>query len=1024
MTTVVDRHGKVHEVDFNKILTRLKGLLSDEEVKKVNIVEIAKKTIESIYPNITTQELDLTSANVCAEFVSSNPLYGFLGGRILASNLRKTLDNKNLKTFSQRVQYIHDNVPDYLKPDFVQFIQKNSAKLDKMIVKLRDYDTDFFGFKTLEKSYLIKVNKEVVEMLQDLFMRVAINIHYRTQFPKHDIIENIKNTYDLMSQKYFIHATPTLFNSGTIFEQSSSCFLLGTDDSLEGIFKTITDCAKISKWAGGIGVHVSNIRANGARIKSTNGESTGIIPMLKVYNDVARYVNQCFVPETIIYTNFGCKEIQDIQINDQVLTSDGSYKRVLKVIKNTKKDEDIYVIRPHCSVTPLQCTGVHEICVLKADDYWNNRFTPRFISACAIQKGDFMCYPIPHGAMTIVIDGVVVDPLQYIVTTIQERGSIGEDDIYVHLKSNDDMEHFRFILLQHGVLSSGYVSTSFKTNETVYTVKFPRHINICKELGIQPSVKCQFFQHENLLFTPVDDISIKVYSGDVYDLTVEDNHNYTTNCGLVHNSGRRPGSIAVYLEPWHADVMQFLELRLNTGSEELRARDLFLAMWIPDLFMKQVQDNGDWYLMTPDVSPGLQDVYGAEFEELYWKYVREGKYVKKIEASKLWEKIMISQIETGVPYICFKDNVNQKSNQINVGIVKSSNLCSEITEVSSHDSYAVCNLASICVNRFLKDDGTYDWDMLHRVAKTVTFNLNQIIDNNYYPTPETKSNNLENRPIGIGIQGLADLLCRMKLPFESAEAIQLDGDIMETIYHGAVEMSAELADKHGSYPNFAGSPFSKGVLQFDMWGVTPRRYDWTELREKVKKGMRNSLLTALMPTATTSQIQGHNECFEPITSNIYTRNTMAGNFMVVNKYLIEDLKSIQLWDLDMKNDIIDARGSIQNIDRIPQNIKEVYKTAWEIKQKAVIDHAVARGPYVDQSQSMNLFFASPTYEKITSALFYGWKNGLKTGCYYLRSLPAAAPIQFSQEAKKKTEKKEETMFCSLANPEACVMCSS
>jgi ribonucleoside-diphosphate reductase alpha chain len=478
--------------------------------------------------------------------------------------------------------------------------------------------------------------------------------------------------------------------------------------------------------------------------------------------------------------------------------------------------------------------------------------------------------------------------------------------------------------------------------------------------------------------------------------------------------------------------MEFLELRLNTGPDELRARDLFLAMWIPDLFMKCVKENGDWYLMNPDECTGLQDAIGEEFERLYYRYVSEGKYVRKLPASKVWEKIMISQIETGVPYIGFKDNVNRKSNQINVGVVKSSNLCIEITEVSTHNSYAVCNLASICVNRFLKPDGTYDWDQLHRVAKLITYNLNQVIDNNYYPTPETKENNFANRPIGIGIQGLADLLCKMKLPFESDDAIRLDGDIMETIYHGAVEMSAELAQKYGSYPNFHGSPFSKGVLQFDLWSVTPRRYDWTELKEKVKKGMRNSLLTALMPTATTSQIQGHTECFEPVTSNIYTRKTMAGNFMVVNKYLIEDLKALDLWDLNTKNDIIDNRGSIQNIERIPQTIRDVYKTAWEIKQRAVIDHAIARSPYVDQSQSMNLFMATPTYEKITSALFYAWQNGLKTGCYYLRSLPAIAPQQFSQEVKRLdinkdsgTEtKNEEAMFCSLANPEACSMCSS
>jgi ribonucleotide reductase alpha subunit len=1089
MTTVIDRHGKIHEFDFGKITSRIKGLLSEDEQKKVNLVEIVRKTAESIFPNITTQELDLTSANVCATFVSSNPLYGILGGRILASNLRKCQELSNLKTFSQRMQYIADNTDKYLKEDFNQYIQKNATKLDKMIVKARDYDIDYFGFKTLERSYLMKIKGKIVETPQDLFMRVAVNIHYRTRkdLNKTEVLDNIKNTYDLMSQKYFIHATPTLFNSGTTFEQSSSCFLLGTDDSLEGIFKTITDCAKISKWAGGIGVHVSNIRAKGARIHSTNGESTGIVPMLKVYNDVARYVNQCFVPDTIIFTKDGCKEIQNIQINDMVLTSDGTFKPVLQVIKNEVIDEDIYLIKHDTIETPLQCTGAHEIAVIRS------AFNIEFLPAKELKTTDYMVYP---------------------------------------------------------------PCFTYKLDTEMANIK--KHTSFTKDYSY---------------YARVVDIQTKKYTGSVYDLTIQDNHNYTTFAGLVHNSGRRPGSIAVYLEPWHADVIEFLELKLNTGAEELRARDLFLAMWVPDLFMKQVESNGDWYLMSPDACPGLQDVYGEEFETLYWKYVEENKYVKKIPASKVWEKILVSQIETGVPYIVFKDNVNRRSNQSNVGVVKSSNLCvapetqvltdkgyvtikdyenqtvnvwngkefstvtvkstspnnklikvsfsngsilectpyhmfyiknaddnrcnydknksdikipanhlrvgdiissfklpneetihdnvtvisvdldngnrcdatycfteplehkgvfngiltgqcAEITEVSTHDSYAVCNLASICVNRFLRDDGVYDWELLHKVARTATYNLNQIIDNNYYPTPETKENNLANRPIGIGIQGLADLLCKMKLPFESQEAINMDADIMETIYHGAVEMSIEQAEKYGPYPNFAGSPMSKGLFQFDLAGITPRRYDWSGLKERVKKGIRNSLLTALMPTASTSQIQGHTECFEPVTSNIYTRNTLAGNFMIVNKYLIDELKTNNLWDLDMKNDIIDARGSIQNIDRIPQSIKDVYKTAWEIKQKAVIDHAIARGAYVDQSQSMNVFFATPTYDKITSALFYGWKNGLKTGCYYLRSLPAIQPLQFSQDVKKKSEKKDEKMFCSLANPEACVMCSS
>jgi len=592
------------------------------------------------------------------------------------------------------------------------------------------------------------VQDMIIEQPQDLFLRMAICIHYRE-----NNLENIRETFELMTNGYFIHATPTLYNAGTKYEQLSSCYLLGTNDSLNGIFKTIHDSATISKWSGGIGIHISNIRCNGSRIETTNGESSGIIPMLKVYNDVARYINQ---------------------------------------------------------------------------------------------------------------------------------GGKGN---------------------------------------------------------------------------------------------------------------KRPGAIAVYLEPWHGDIFEFLDLKLNIGSDELRTRDLFLALWIPDLFMKQVENDGDWYLMCPKKSPGLQDVYGQEFEDLYTRYIKEGKYIKKVKANQIWIKIALSQAETGNPYILYKDNINKKSNQKNIGTIKSSNLCAEITQVSNDTTYAVCNLASIAVNKFYdieKDE--YDYDKLYKVSKIITKNLNNIIDINYYPTPETEKSNINTRQIGIGIQGMGNLLMEMRIPYESEKALEIESNIMETIYYGALERSIELAQEKGPYNYYEGSEFSKGVLQFDMWDYKPKMWDFNKLKDEMKKyGTRNSLLTALMPTASTSQILGNFECFETLTSNIYTRKTSVGVFKIINKYLINDLKKINLWNIDMKNKIIINNGSIQNIPEIPDNLKELYKTIWEIKQKWVIDHAIARSPFIDQSQSMNLYFAFPDLLKIKSALFYGWKKGLKTGCYYLRSQPASKP---------------------------------
>ena len=719
----------------------------------INKELIISKITQGIFDNMNQDDFYTLFINICDDLSSLHNSYSILGASILYKQNQDKILALELDTFVSKVNYINKELPKYLNQDYVQFINDNQEFINNLLLgsSIPDY-MDIFGYRTLEGSYLVKVNNLIIEQPSDMFARVAIAIHFRSH--DENKLELISKTYNLMFAGVFIHATPTLYNAGTNYEQLSSCYLLGTEDSLDGIFKTFHDAGKISKWSGGIGIHVSNIRARGSKILSTNGESSGLTPMLKVYNDIARYINQ---------------------------------------------------------------------------------------------------------------------------------GGRGK---------------------------------------------------------------------------------------------------------------KRPGAIAIYLEPWHADIEEFLELKLNTGSDEMRARDLFLALWVPDLFMKQLEINGDWYLMCPNQSPGLTDVYGDEFEELYWKYVSEKKYISVIKANDLFIKISTLLAESGNPYILFKDNINKKSNQSNIGVIKSSNLCSEITEVSSESSYAVCNLGSIAVNKFYnKEEKVYDYDKLVEVSRILTRNLNNVIDQNYYPTPETRLSNVSTRPIGIGIQGLANLLLEMRIPYETEQALQLEAEIMETIYYGALCESIELAEKYGAYERFEGSPFSEGIFQFDMWDVkhVSKKWDWDSLRTRIiKSGTRNSLLTALMPTASTSQILGNMECFEPLTSNMYARKTAVGLFKVINKHLIKDLEDLGLWGSDMKDKIILNNGSIQNISEIPQDLKPLYKTVWEIKQKWVIDHALSRGPFVDQSQSMNLYFEKIEINKVRSALMYGWKRGIKTGSYYMRSMAASS----------------------------------
>lgn len=750
---VIKRDGRTETVKFDKITARIEKLCYGLDPEHVEPIMVAKRVIEGIYDGVTTTELDNLAAETAATMTVRHPDYALLASRIAVSNLHKNTK----KSFSQAMRdlfnYRNPKTGEHssmIAGDVMEIIEKNTDLLDSSIIYDRDYHFDYFGFKTLEKSYLLRVNGRVAERPQHMLMRVALGIH------KEDIDAAIE-TYDLMSERWFTHATPTLFNSGTPKPQMSSCFLLTMkDDSIAGIYDTLQRCALISQSAGGIGLSIHNIRATGSYIRGTNGESNGIIPMLRVFNDTARYVDQ--------------------------------------------------------------------------------------------------------------------------------------------------------------------------------------------------------------------------------------------------GGGKRKGSFAIYLEPWHADVFEFLELKKNHGKEEMRARDLFYALWIPDLFMRRVKENGTWSLFCPNEAPGLADVWGEKFEELYEKYEAEGRARKKVRAQELWFAIIESQIETGTPYLLYKDACNSKSNQQNLGTIKSSNLCTEIVEYTSSDEIAVCNLASIALPRFVIN-GKFDFGKLYDVTKVATKNLNKIIDGNYYPVEEARRSNLRHRPIGLGVQGLADAFILLRLPFESEEARQLNRDIFETIYFAALTASKDLAKQHGPYETFKGSPVSKGIFQFDMWNVQPGDlWDWESLREEVKQfGVRNSLLLAPMPTASTSQILGNNECFEPYTSNIYTRRTLSGEFIIVNKHLLKDLVKLGIWNQALKDKIITANGSVQNIAEIPQGIKDLYKTVWEIRQKRIIDMAADRGAFIDQSQSLNLFMENATVSRITSMHFYAWEKGLKTGMYYLRTKAATDAVKFTVE---------------------------
>lgn len=1130
---IVKRDGTMQVVSFDKILRRIKtiGSMASSDPIKINYTQLTMKIIDQLYDKISTTKIDELTANQCASMSSIHYDYGTLASRIIVSNCHKNTDAdfytvaKKLHNYKDK----HGNHAPIITRELLDFAKLHAKAIKSRIDYNRDFLFDYFGFKTLERSYLMNINGEIVERPQHMWMRVALSIHK-------DDIDAALETYDLMSQKYFTHATPTLFNAGTPRPQLSSCFLIAMEkDSIDGIFNTLKDCALISKWAGGIGLHIHNVRASNSHIRGTNGSSNGIVPMLRVFNNTAKYVDQCLDPETIVYTKRGPIKIKNIIIGDEVITDDGNCYNIRKVLDYPEYKGDFHTIDVKYSLVPLKLTDMHPLWVIKNTKYVQTYFNdiisdldkgliaPDFVEAKYVDKNDFVGFPIPKWEQDIPqfteddcrMYGILIgdgnmsstknlcyvslnvetkqDIIKFVEGYLQMLGihitysykhnnvrlifsrnnmfkftyemvydenkekrilpnmlhlpknkilniikgvletdaKISNIQIVLEMTSFNVVESVRYMLLRLGILSSGSVrNRAGETHTTIHgktitnkkptmTLIIPKKEIICNlfpNKNLECSKKLKFFEYKGYLFSIVNsNQKVENYSGRVIDIEVDhdDHHNFLTHNGLVKNGGgKRNGSFAIYLEPWHADIELFLEMRKNHGDEELKARDLFYALWIPDLFMERVKTDGNWTLMCPDECPGLADVYGDAFVELYTKYendtTKQYRCMKTVKARELWFKVLDAQMETGTPYLCYKDAANKKSNQSNLGTIKSSNLCSEIMEYSDADETAVCNLASIGLPTFVSE-GKFDYDKLHMVAQKVTHNLNKVIDINYYPTEKTRVSNVRHRPIGIGVQGLADVFMLLDMPFHSDAAKEINQNIFETIYHGALTASADIAERDGPYETFHngtnGCPASQGVLQYDMWDKTPKykSFDWTALKERIKQvGLRNSLLVAPMPTASTSQILGFNECFEPFTSNIYSRRTLAGEFMLTNKYLMRDLIDAGIWNTDLKNSIIANQGSVQHIEGISQHLKDKYKTVWEIPMKHVIDMAADRGAFICQSQSLNLWLEDPNYNMLTSMHFYAWQKGLKTGIYYLRRRAKHRAQQFTIEPEKQS----------------------
>ena len=1274
---VVKRNGKKEEVKLDKILLRVKSL--SEDLKNIEPILVAQKVIAGIFDGITSNKIDELLADTAALMNDEHPDYGLLAGRILASSIHK----ETSASFYQAMKalYKEGSLGDY----FIEKVRKYAKDIEKIIDYERDMEFDFFAIRTLmgkasNPGYLMRIENKIVERPQHLFMRVAVTV-------ADDNIEAIKELYDLISQGYYTHGTPTLFNSGHKRFQAASCFLVQMEtDSIEGIFNTAKEAALISKYSGGLGIHVSNLRASGSAIRGNNGFSNGIVPWMKIFNEVARAVNQCFAPETLVYTTTGVKQIKDVMVGDEVIGHDGHAHRVTHQLSSPYKGKMVE-LRLTKSMEPVRVTGEHPFFVLKDQQkeqsyskitkrLESGALRPEWCDADKLTTDDMVAFPIPkfekdmpefsvedcrfYGMMlgdghitkggyecgitlgeskdvefvrnylkvyqihswetqnerkcvqirwsntahfkiktNMLYDengekrilpsflNLPADKTLQLIRGVLETDGCIDNEITLEMTSKNVIESIRYMCLRMGILTSGYLRTPrgghtskygdfIEGKKQAYCIRIPKVAVLTSVLGVEASEKVKYFQHGDTLFSRIDEIKETEYEGEVYDFNVQTAKTYlTANGGLAHNGGKRKGSIAMYLEPWHADVESFLELPKEVGPEEIRARDLFLAMWTPDLFFKRAEKDEEWSLFCPDECPGMQDVYGAEFEALYTKYESEGKAKKKIKARDLLAKIAETQIEHGFPYMLAKDTINERSMQKNIGVIKSSNLClkgdtlvltkegyskiedlvgktvevfdgsqwvtvsnftktkenanlvqvtlrdgstlkttpyhkfvlengelieaknltvgaelkahglaglagltglsglaglaglakaffvkevkeldevadvyccnvptthqfalacgimtgncAEIVEVSTPDETAVCNLASVGLSRFVKEKTKeFDFKKLEKVVRVATRNLNNVIDRTFYPTDKTKISNLKHRPIGIGVQGLADVFFMLDMAFDSAEALKLDTEIFETMYFGFLSESMELAKRDGPYESFAGSPASQGILMFDMYGVTPSdRHDWATLKKNIMEhGLRNSLGIALMPTASTASIFGNIEAFEPQKGNIFKREVLSGEFMMVNKHLVKALQKRGLWNSSVKNKIIANRGSVQNVNEVPDDIKAIYKTAYEIKQRNIIDHAAARQAFVDQSQSMNLFFEDCKIGQLSSALQHGWKSSLKTLNYYIRSKTKARAAQVGEVNEQKMVTAAEAIACSIDNKEDCEVCSS
>lgn len=1393
------RSGNFEILSFDKIVYRLKKLANDKSLGQLKTIDtdiVAQKVVSTIYDGVLSIELDEEAARIAIS-MTENLEFGKLASRIIISNMHKNTTECFSEVMEKLYQHVDSNgePAPILADDIIELVRKNKVILNETIDYTRDYSFDYFGFKTLEKSYLMKLNEKIIERPAHMYMRIAIQCH------KNDI-ENVIKTYHLLSNGFFTMASPVMFNSGSRLQNCVSCFLLDTADSVDGIYKTLSDCAKISKVGGGIGVHINNIRSKGSVIKGTNGVSDGIIPMCKVYNETALFINQCFTPDTWVYSKNGPTQMRDITINDELITIDGTFKKVNKVIKNDINKE-IMEIRATNTLFPVKVTKEHELYLLKnqkeitnysiiKNKLENGVIKPGFYNAGELTEDDIVGFPIPKYEMDNEINdldyykfyGIMLgyghicnerneysvelrkSDLKDFIRNYLDKRNIhywecdGETEClnirwsgtdllnltremlydvdnqkiikkeFLHLPKNKIMKilegllidtnlkelsfnslsktlimQMRYVLLRIGVLTSGNVKDNNVGEQSSYDLRIPKHPNLSSIIQFKKDGQdFKYFEWNGILWGRIHSINKINYEGEVYDFNMIDNHNYLTDMGLVHNSGKRKGSFAMYLSPEHPDIFEFLDLRKNQGAEEMRARDLFLAMWLPELFLKQVEIDGDWWLMDPRESPGLIEAYGEKYEKLYWEYVEKNKFRRKVKAQDIWRRILESNIETGTPYLLNKDQVNLKNNQKNLGTIKSSNLCvspetmiltsngyykikelenqeieiwngqeftktivrktgenqelikiklsngselectpyhkfyivndsntikkieakdltknmkliksefpiikeglsdiyepyeygffssqiecnvpinhniniklrwleglldsmckfddiliqiesmkkeflenvkyllhtlgcdpeitlmngntyellitswdvaqlyelgfrpkrlkisgiyptnntkrwihveeilqtnrisdtycfkeetrgmgifngiltgqcAEIVLYSDTTEYACCNLSSIALPKYVEYDNNkvpfFNHQLLFEVAKHITLPMNNIIDFTYYPVPETEKSNKLHRPIGVGIMGLSCVFIKMRLAFESDAAKQLNKEIFETIYFALLTGSMELAKKDGHYSSFPGSPFSKGQLQFDLWAETngidlnnylSGRWDWASLKENIiKYGTRNSTLTTLQPTASSAQILGHTEAAEPFDSCIFKRRVLSGEYVVANKYLVEDLTKLKLWNKEMKDLIIADNGSIQNIDNIPDNIKELYKTVWEISMKTLIDLSSDRAIFIDLSQSLNMFMGAPTIKKLTSMYFYAYKKGLKTIQYYLRSKSTSSTSKFSidpkiekkikeKQAKGKSLTKKESeavLMCSRDNREGCALC--